>query len=653
MLAYRREVDGLRALAVIPVILFHAGFEIFRGGFIGVDVFFVISGYLITSILLFEKKSGAFSLLTFYERRARRILPALFIVMATSAFFAWMWLLPRDMKDFSGSIAAVSVFASNIFFWSESGYFDTKAELKPLLHTWSLGVEEQYYLLFPFFLMFTWKLGKHFSERMPRTLLRHRPHQAPQSAIRGDNCALVGTLLLTLLISLAIAQIGVQKYSVATFYLLPTRAWELALGALTAFYLFEGRGWNLSQLTRQLGASAGLLLIVFAAIYYDRYTPFPSFYALVPTVGASLIILCATPTTLVGKLLGLKVFVGIGLVSYSAYLWHQPLFAFARYRTSLELSLFTVFTMLLLTAVLAFLSWRFIESPFRKKRIFGSKGIIYFGILCSLFFLIFGFVGHTTEGNFYRYDAESMEVLGFTKARADFLWARANHLYLKQFNGSTKHKVLVIGDSMAADFVNVLYETEYYKKNDISFYTVDWPCGNLYLDENFTDKIDKEHRQACLNKNWFNNSKIKELLGEADHIILASVWVPWQIELLGKSINNLERDFGKGKFFVVGRKSFGSLDLEKLSSLTFGQRLSYRSSPHAFIPEFNKSLSSKVKNGHFFDLGAIICEGNECPLFDRSGRLMSYDGSHLTPAGAKYVADKLSFQPFLKSLLDE
>src|SRR5262249_15819473 len=149
-------------------------------------------------------------------------------------------------------------------------------ELKPLLHTWSLGVEEQYYLLFPIFLMFIWKLGKKFGERRPRPFLRHRPHQATESAIpRGDNYPLFGALVLTLLVSFAIAQIGVQKYSVATFYLLPTRAWELAMGALTAFYLFEGRQ-RLSQLTRQLGASAGLFLIVFATIHYDRYTPFPS-----------------------------------------------------------------------------------------------------------------------------------------------------------------------------------------------------------------------------------------------------------------------------------------------------------------------------------------------------------------------------------------
>ena len=157
---YRREIDGLRALAVLPVILFHAGFETFSGGFVGVDVFFVISGYLITTIILAELEQGRFSIVNFYERRARRILPALFLVMLVCIPFAWIWLLPSDMKDFSQSLIAVAIFASNILFWRESGYFDTAAELKPLLHTWSLAVEEQYYVLFPLFLMLFWKLGK-------------------------------------------------------------------------------------------------------------------------------------------------------------------------------------------------------------------------------------------------------------------------------------------------------------------------------------------------------------------------------------------------------------------------------------------------------------------------------------------------------------
>ena len=152
---YRAEIDGLRALAVLPVILFHAGFGWFNGGFVGVDVFFVISGYLITTIIISEMAEGKFSIVNFYERRARRILPALFFVMLACIPFAWMWLTPTDLKDFGQSLVAVSTFSSNILFWFESGYFDTAAELKPLLHTWSLAVEEQYYILFPIFLMLT------------------------------------------------------------------------------------------------------------------------------------------------------------------------------------------------------------------------------------------------------------------------------------------------------------------------------------------------------------------------------------------------------------------------------------------------------------------------------------------------------------------
>jgi len=156
---HRPEIDGLRALAVLPVILFHAGFQTFSGGFVGVDIFFVISGYLITSIILAEKQAGTFSLWRFYERRARRILPALFVMMLVCIPFAWMWMFPADLKGFFRSLAAVGSFSSNILFANESGYFDVAAELKPLLHTWSLGVEEQYYLIFPLCLLLAWRFG--------------------------------------------------------------------------------------------------------------------------------------------------------------------------------------------------------------------------------------------------------------------------------------------------------------------------------------------------------------------------------------------------------------------------------------------------------------------------------------------------------------
>ena len=192
---YRAEIDGLRALAVIPVILFHAGFKSFSGGFVGVDVFFVISGYLITTIIITEKQAGNFSLLNFYERRLRRILPALFVVLLFSLPLAWLWLMPSEMKVFSQSLIAVSTFSSNFLFWRLSGYFAPAAELNPLLHTWSLSIEEQYYLCFPVFFIFIWRWGKRW----------------------------VWKILLTLaILSLLVAQWGSVSKPGATFYLLPT-----------------------------------------------------------------------------------------------------------------------------------------------------------------------------------------------------------------------------------------------------------------------------------------------------------------------------------------------------------------------------------------------------------------------------------------------
>jgi peptidoglycan/LPS O-acetylase OafA/YrhL len=218
---YRPEIDGLRAIAVIPVILFHAGFAPFGGGYVGVDVFFVISGYLITSIILAEREAGTFSLLKFYERRARRILPALFLVMAACVPFAWVWMTPSDMTDFSRSLAYMSVFASNILFYKQSGYFDAASELKPLLHTWSLAVEEQYYLLFPLLLIAGLRRGKRFA---------------------------ISLLAVAAIVSLAIAQWGATRAPAATFYLLHARLWELLVGGFVAFYL-RTQGQVLSDAT--------------------------------------------------------------------------------------------------------------------------------------------------------------------------------------------------------------------------------------------------------------------------------------------------------------------------------------------------------------------------------------------------------------------
>ena len=368
---YRREIDGLRALAVLPVILFHAGFETFSGGFVGVDVFFVISGYLITTIILAELEQGKFSIVNFYERRARRILPALFLVMLVCIPFAWFWLLPSDMKDFSQSLVAVSVFASNILFWRESGYFDTAAELKPLLHTWSLAVEEQYYVLFPLFLMLFWKLGKRWILLM---------------------------LGLVFVASLVGAQWGAYAKPAAAFYLLPTRGWELLIGAFAAFYLSQANRKEFGKGLSEAAGWLGVALILYAVFAYSKTTPFPGFYALVPTIGTLLIILFATERTTVGSFVGNKAFVGIGLVSYSAYLWHQPLFAFARHQSSTEPSKLLLGLLSAIAILLAYLSWKFVEGPFRKRGLMSRSKVFLLSFLITVVMLVSGIIGHLNNG---------------------------------------------------------------------------------------------------------------------------------------------------------------------------------------------------------------------------------------------------------------
>ena len=369
---YRKEIDGLRAFAVLPVILFHAGFSAFSGGFVGVDIFFVISGYLITTIIVDEMEKGSFSLLNFYERRARRILPALFFVMIFTLPFAWFWMLPQDLKSFSQSLIVVSLFASNVLFWLTSSYFDTASELKPLIHTWSLAVEEHYYFLFPVFLMLAWKFGKKW---------------------------IISLLIIVSIISVLAAQYGSRNHPSFTFYLLPTRAFEILIGALTSLYINHKQSTvSVSQSVSQSVSLTGLALVLYAIFAFDKNTPSPSLYTLIPTIGAGLIIIFSNSQNLVGKLLGSKLFVGIGLISYSTYLWHQPLFAFAKLRSINEASIFLLGLLAALSILLGYLSWKYVETPFRNKSSVSRKRFFFWSALGTIFFVSIGLCGHLTKG---------------------------------------------------------------------------------------------------------------------------------------------------------------------------------------------------------------------------------------------------------------
>ncbi len=351
---YRREIDGLRTVAIVPVVLFHAGLPHVSGGYVGVDVFFVISGYLITAGLISDLCHDRWSILRFYERRVRRILPALLFVLFACLPFAWMWMRPEALSDFGEYIAATVLFLANLQAMNQIGYFAPSAETQPLLHMWSLAVEEQYYLLFPPFLALLWRSG-------------------------ASRRALWGVAILCLL-SFCLADWGTRSQPEKAYFFTLARFWELGVGSLCALLLQD------RPLRPNTAASvAGLGLILGAVFFYDATTPFPGVFALAPVLGAALIILFCGPGTGAGRILSTRPMVAVGLVSYSAYLWHQPLFAFARIRAAEEPQPWLMLALAALTFVLAALSWRYVEQPFRRRptpvlaaraRIFGAAAAL-------------------------------------------------------------------------------------------------------------------------------------------------------------------------------------------------------------------------------------------------------------------------------------
>ncbi|CRL97841.1 acyltransferase family protein [Pseudomonas poae] len=347
VLAYRRDIDGLRAIAVLAVVLFHFGVPGVTGGFVGVDVFFVISGFLITSIIWRERQAGRFSFVEFWARRARRILPALFVMIVATLVAGWFLLAPKDYEELGRAAHYQVIFTSNLLFARQHGYFEAASDIKPLLHTWSLAVEEQFYILFPLLL----------------TLLSSR--------LKHWRLALFGVLLVSFGMSVWAVEHEPQK----AFFLLHLRAWELLAGAMLA--VMPAREWRASPALAQCVSLAAMGLILIAVFGFDSHTAFPGATALLPVLGVvGLIWANGQQYTWVGRLLSSRLMVGLGLISYSWYLWHWPVFVYANYAAVDGLSATELGGLMLLSLVLGYLSWRFVETPFREKRLLATRKAI-------------------------------------------------------------------------------------------------------------------------------------------------------------------------------------------------------------------------------------------------------------------------------------
>ena len=640
---YRPEIDGLRAIAVLPVIFFHAGFDLFSGGYVGVDVFFVISGYLITSILILEKEANKFTLSGFYERRARRILPALFFVMLCSIPFAWEYMSSGILWDFWQSIISVSIFLSNFLFTLEAGYFAGAAENKPFLHTWSLAVEEQFYIIFPLFFVLLWGMGKKW---------------------------LIFFISIIAIVSLLFAEFNeyisiptthfnrtllrLDSAGWASFYLPFARAWELLLGVLIAFYLNRKAVPN-NKLTDFI-TGIGVILILYAIFSFDSNTRYPSFYTLIPTLGTSLIILCGRSKSYVGMFLSNPVFVWTGLISYSAYLWHQPLFAFTRLASLREPSVWLMVSMIIATFSLAYCSWRFIEKPFRSKNILSRQQIFVYFTTVSILFVGIGFAGLSEPVRMQHlysltkeipYERRSMVLDKIIEG------ARGNGApNSDKFSADASKKILLIGDSQTGNWNRAYFKNAELFKGKYEFRALifDGLCYS-YLEPPVPEK--SKISRTC--KNQVYELLKSPLLNKSDQVFVLEHFNENSLRNIRHLIKYLKKY--KGKITLVGNAEF--TDLTKVSLRLAKQKqikdLNSREVKRYFyfqktketvrVNTTLKAIANKFDVKYFSEY-ELYCNSRECELLSNDYEPYMYDTMHVTEAGAKYLG-KVIFEKVL------
>jgi peptidoglycan/LPS O-acetylase OafA/YrhL len=637
---YRREIDGLRAIAVLSVIFFHAGFDSFHGGFVGVDIFFVISGYLIATTILTDLEGGRFSIADFYERRARRILPALFTVMLVAVPLSWFSLFPSEMRDFSQSLVAVSLFSSNFLFWFESGYFETASELKPLLHTWSLAVEEQFYLFFPLLMLVFWSRG--------RSWLNH-------------------LFFVIAAISFVVAQWLSDADPSAAFFLIPARIFELLIGSLAALYITNPGRRDLERSLAEIVGWTGVVLITFSILAFDKETPFPGVYALFPTFGTALVILFVNQGTTLGKIIGNKVFVSIGLVSYSAYLWHQPLFAYARHH-GVYVSDAGPFSLLAFgIGVLSYLTWRFIETPFRNRVIVSRRGISLLGVVGVVFFSTLGAFGYKKNGDLGQVSTDQRQFLNYFENE------------LPEWRYFTKHQILEKTRS-ECDFYDIpkyragsptvvprlrISESCFVRKNPDSKVVFIWGDSHaqqLYyglsksLPSNFeilqvassgcmaSVSEDKSAIKYCEHSNRFAFDAIKK---NRPHVVIVG-------QNLGHDFMKMDRLAGALRGVGAERVIFTGPSPHWISSLpkVMARRLpnvpkrTYEGVDKNVLKadENLKSLSSGSRKFEYISLVDYFCDAHGCLTHytaDVPGSITSWDYGHLTPTASYHLGRDL------------
>ena len=672
---YKPQIDGLRALAVLPVILFHAGFDTFEGGFVGVDIFFVISGYLITKLILEDINKKKFNLNNFYLRRARRLLPALFVVILITIPFSVVLMSNDQLIFYSKQIFSVIFFISNLFFWKNSGYFDPESDLQPLLHTWSLAVEEQFYIFFPILLILIFKYLK-----KKVTFL----------------------LIILSLISLSLSQIGGNfkinnlsssfpflilpfdyfwQAGSANFYLPFGRAWELILGSLIALIFKKKR--IKQKIINNFLSTIGFFLIIISIFFYSKNIQYPSIFTLLPCIGTALIIIYADKTTLLFKLLTFKPLVFLGLISYSLYLWHQPVLSLSKIYFGTELHFFTTFFLIIFSLILSLFSWRYIEQPFRNKKIINDKKFIKILIILVSFLIFFASLIYKGKINSIKkklpdsiYQTLSISNNNHCFGLKDSHLKKTQKWYCEIGNSKSKISFIVIGDSHASasipgfDLAAIKKNTKgivagyagcpgllsiqsirpdnknkdcrllskkvfnFAKENNIKkiFYVSRW---NYYTGDEYNRR---EFQPITSSDNFFSNKKnskkdlikgIKYTIKSYNDINIEPIFV-YQVPLQLYSPNFVylnAYDFKKNK-----------IDTKKLKKLSVSYKKNLES--QNFI---RKNIQILKKDNYKFkeiDLNDLFCNKDKCLIGNKNSSFYS-DNDHLSIKGAKLMEKKI------------
>jgi peptidoglycan/LPS O-acetylase OafA/YrhL len=639
---YRAEIDGLRAIAVIPVILFHTGYQWFGGGFIGVDIFFVISGYLITNIIVSEMGDEKFSLLNFYERRARRILPALFLAILISIFLAYYFLLPHQIKDFSQSIVASAFFASNFFFYLETDYFNQFTNKAPLLHTWTLAVEEQFYILFPLLLLAIYRLGKRLINLF---------------------------LLFILLVSLISAEVIVGENPNLAFYATHTRSWELMVGCLAALnqkyievlLVNIKEKFNVGSLIENVLCFLALGGVISSLLFFNKDTRHPSLITLIPVVSTALLLLFSSHCLPIKKLFSWKPLVFVGLLSYSLYIFHQPILSFSHFSSFGLFDEHTWFyrpVLLCIIFIVSFLSYKYVEKPLRYNRSMTQRFVLV-GSLTSLMLLaIIGYWGHKNDG-FQTYFANKFETDGGVllvdvdkekKIIKDFAVTIDSSKNDSKFGGYAKSRVLIIGDSMAGDAYLSLHK--YMSENVTGI-----ELRVLYVDDEcmaeFVDAINNNLETSCPNS--VNVKKAKYLLEVATTVFITAKWQESTYKdgfLLGEYI---------AKRYPTNIVLVGSILFDDITSVSLGfarqgvsiDQLTSLMYEHIRLDRLTISdklqeLVSKDSRLTWIEKSNFLCNHKErtCQLFGEDRLPFIWDNAHLTYR--RYSAYAKFLMPYIK-----